>query len=384
MNEVKVFVSSTCYDLTQIRADLHDFITLIGHIPVLSDFSSFPIDPDAGTLENCLANVARSDIFVLILGGRYGYQIDDDKSITNSEYLHAKSLGIPSYVFIYKPIISMLSFWKLNKTADFSSVVDSCKVFEFVEVVREKSKQWCYEFEKSQDIVPTLKIQLSNLFKLSLDIRRKYDITERPKFYDNISGKALNILLKKDEAFEALFFAQSLQDELMKYENLKLDLEYKIMYGCSGNIQEAYCIDWLSNQFSVVDYLLSSFNNLFSDAYKKYFGEPGEPSDLKGLYYVSSSIARIFKEMMEWTIRVKSTLVDEKYTLLRDLVAEFLRNAIKEIWEYGQTTVQSIENAIMQVKATSQPIILKAHLTLTADEHLMDAFKKEVKRLNGL
>jgi hypothetical protein len=384
MNEVKIFVSSTCYDLTQIRADLHDFISSIGHIPVLSDFNSFPIDPDSDTLENCLSNVSRSDIFILILGGRYGFEVSDDKSITNYEYLHAKSLGIPSYVFIYKPIINILALWKANKSADFSTVVDSTKIFEFVEIVREKSKQWCYEFEKSQDIVPTLKIQLSNLFKLSLDLRRKYDVVEMPRFYSNISGKALNIILKKDIAFETLFFAQNLQDELAKHENLKLDLEYKIMYGCSGNIEGADCIEWISNQFSVVDYLLESFNNLFNDAYRQFYGKPGEPSDLNGLYYVSTSIARIFKEMIEWTIRVKSTRVDEDFTHLRDLVAEFLHNPIKEIWEYGQSTVKSIEDGIMQVKATSQPVNLKAHLALTGDDHLMEAFAKELKRLKGL
>ena len=41
-----VFVSSTCFDLSQVRADLKEFIEDdCGFEPMLSDFNSFPIDP---------------------------------------------------------------------------------------------------------------------------------------------------------------------------------------------------------------------------------------------------------------------------------------------------------------------------------------------------
>ena len=41
---------------------------------MLSEFNSFPIEPCEGTFENCLNNVDQyADIFVLIIGSRYGY-----------------------------------------------------------------------------------------------------------------------------------------------------------------------------------------------------------------------------------------------------------------------------------------------------------------------
>jgi hypothetical protein len=320
----------------------------------------------------------------LILGGRYGYQIENEKSITNSEYLYAKSLGIPSYVFINKQIVNILPIWKRNKEADFSDVVDSTKVFEFVEEVREKSKQWCYDFERSQDIVPILKIQLSNLFKLSLDLRRKYDVPDRPRFYNDLSGKALNIILKEDLAFEPLFFAQSLQDELLKYESLKLDLEYKVVYSCSGSVRGITFFSWIDTQFSVVTYLLDSLNNLFDNAYRHFYGKPGEPSDLKGLYYVSSSIAKIYKEMLEWSIRIQSTLVDEEFVYLRDLIAKFVIKPSQELWEYGESTAPAIEDGIRIFKTTGEKVDIKAQLTLTANPDLMNSFTGELNRLRGI
>ena len=70
-----VFVSSTCYDLKQVREDLKDFFEInYGFQAMLSEFSSFPIDPCIGTFENCLSNVDKlADIFILIVGTRYGY-----------------------------------------------------------------------------------------------------------------------------------------------------------------------------------------------------------------------------------------------------------------------------------------------------------------------
>ena len=99
-----VFVSSTCYDLKQIREDIREFFTSNYSFEVLlSEFDSFPVDPCIGTFENCLNNVDNSaDVFILIVGTRYGYVTDQGKSITNLEYLHAKAKGIPIYVFVSK------------------------------------------------------------------------------------------------------------------------------------------------------------------------------------------------------------------------------------------------------------------------------------------
>ena len=53
-----VFVSSTCYDLKQIREDIRDFFqNSYGLEVMLSEFDSFPVDPCIGTFENCLKNV---------------------------------------------------------------------------------------------------------------------------------------------------------------------------------------------------------------------------------------------------------------------------------------------------------------------------------------
>src|SRR5437773_7111428 len=116
-----VFVSSTCYDLSQVRLDLKRFIEALGYEAVISEHPAFPVNPQVGTVINCVNAVRdRADLFVLIVGGRYGTPVDGGRSVTNLEYLEARAKGIPIYVFVLEPILNTLKVWQSNAAGDFS------------------------------------------------------------------------------------------------------------------------------------------------------------------------------------------------------------------------------------------------------------------------
>src|ERR1043166_5353057 len=115
-NPPGVFVSSTFYDLKQVRDDLRQFIASRGYRPLLSELPSFPVDPNASTVENCKKIVERdADMFVLVVGGRYGKPVPDSaKSVTNLEYSTARAKGIPIFAFVEKRVLAQLPTWKRN------------------------------------------------------------------------------------------------------------------------------------------------------------------------------------------------------------------------------------------------------------------------------
>jgi hypothetical protein len=53
MEPMKVFLSSTFFDLKQIRSDLFDFFISLGFTPILSEYPNFPVSPDKNTMD-CL------------------------------------------------------------------------------------------------------------------------------------------------------------------------------------------------------------------------------------------------------------------------------------------------------------------------------------------
>jgi hypothetical protein len=93
-----VYVSSTFVDLKPFRAAALDAIRRLEHQTLgMEDYTASPGLP----LDKCLHDVARSDVYVLILAWRYGFVPDHhDKSITELEYRHAVEKGIPVLVFL--------------------------------------------------------------------------------------------------------------------------------------------------------------------------------------------------------------------------------------------------------------------------------------------
>lgn len=97
MKKPVVFVSSTCLDLAEVRDKLKCFIEELGYEALVSESETFPVSPEAGTLDNCLNVVRqRADLLVLVVATRYGSTPSGDKSVTHLEYLTARAKGIPN------------------------------------------------------------------------------------------------------------------------------------------------------------------------------------------------------------------------------------------------------------------------------------------------
>src|SRR6516164_10548715 len=90
----RVYVSSTIADLTGERRAVLDWLRLARHQAVDSYL------PDSDTVrDSCLHDVGACDLYVLILGHRYGFQPPQDNpeglSITQLEFRQAGECGIP-------------------------------------------------------------------------------------------------------------------------------------------------------------------------------------------------------------------------------------------------------------------------------------------------
>ena len=72
MAKPRIFVSSTYYDLKHVRSSLELFIESLGYEPVLSEKGDIAYTPEQALDESCYREASSADIFVLIVGGRYG------------------------------------------------------------------------------------------------------------------------------------------------------------------------------------------------------------------------------------------------------------------------------------------------------------------------
>ena len=384
MAKVKIFVSSTCYDLSQIRNDIKQCIIDLGHYPILSEMKDFPIDPQLSSTENCINAVKNeADIFVLIIGNKYGSVLESGKSITNTEFLTAINKGIPIYTFALKQMTTLLPMWEKNPNADFSHVTDDNRVFEFLADVRKKRGLWNFEFEKAQDITAILKVQLSNLFHEALLARKMIFATNTSELYSKISISALNILLKKEDYYEIKFFMQTMKDEIYKYKHLKNDYNYSLRLKSANRISNIKQLaEWVQLKLGQAQNYIESLNNL-TEAFSDFYAEPGNPSDIEGLYYVACSYAKTYASLLEWGIDVKSTVVPEEYERLLSVFSEIPTEAIGQIEEYPVKSLKTIEEIERKTKdgEVVKETIVNLNLIVSISDDIMQRYFKEFEML---
>lgn len=98
---MKIYLSATYADLKPCRDAVYRILRMLRHDVIsMEDY----VASDAYPLHPCLADVAACDIYVGVVGWRYGYIPEQDnperKSITELEYRQAGASGLPRLLFL--------------------------------------------------------------------------------------------------------------------------------------------------------------------------------------------------------------------------------------------------------------------------------------------
>lgn len=166
MARLRVFVSSTCYDLDVLRSELRPFIAGMGYEPVMSDYSDVLYDPRSHTHDSCLKEVPGCDMVILIIGSRFGglavpgafAQLDftaleklssrpgvletkERLSITQLEVLKAVEQSIPVYAFVDDKVMHDHHVYERNK--DNADIIDQ---IEFPSIQKRETAKYIFEF----------------------------------------------------------------------------------------------------------------------------------------------------------------------------------------------------------------------------------------------
>ena len=220
MSGPKVFVSSTCYDLSMARDQLRNFLLGLGYEPVLSEYSDVLFDPRVHTHTSCIRQVAEADIIVLIIGSRFGGKaipealssVDIDRlvessfdiealekaenlSVTQLEVLKAIECEIPVFTFVADNVWHDHFVYEKNKEMAGQIKFPSLErpetarfIFEFINFLRQRVKgNAVVSFRRVDDIENHLRTQWASYFQRLLreqrdtlfDHKRVYGLSEK-------------------------------------------------------------------------------------------------------------------------------------------------------------------------------------------------------------
>ncbi|WP_133405468.1 DUF4062 domain-containing protein [Parashewanella tropica] len=376
-----IFVSSTCFDLGQVRAEIRNLIISLGLEPLLSEYDSFPISPDIDTVANCLQNVReRADIFILIIGPRYGFQTENGRSITNLEYIEAKKKGIPIYVFINQNITNILPIWKNNPNADFTSHVENPKVLEFVESVSDYKSNWIYKFNDAQHIKDALLQQIPYLFMESLIARQKLQSSKFKLPEQLYSANAAKLIIEKPYGWVYLLFGELCKFYLDSLSHKKFDLEYGICFSDVVTIHDpSQVFQWMSNHQSEMLKLIAIVSTLINNAADASFNEAHTSGCHQKIQHVSQRLLEAYENIINWKLSFKRLEVDEIFHPLLNELSSFADDPLYKIEKFINEQYDEVPKALDKIKETGESVELNLTFVLEAPD--MEHYEKEAEIL---
>lgn len=188
----RVFVSSTCYDLAEERDSLAEFCASFGFDTTLSERGDVFYHPDLHTHVSCVRETSNCQLFVLVIGGRFGgkYKVDPAKSITNAEYAAAVQAACPAFTFVKQEVLNDHNVWQKNKDFPFAKEIHypsidkqehAEEIFKFIDSVRHASvNNGIFGFRLTRDIQETLRKQWAGMmfeFLQNRNISRQLSVT---------------------------------------------------------------------------------------------------------------------------------------------------------------------------------------------------------------
>lgn len=255
MAKPRIFISSTFFDLRQVRTDLERFIKELGYESVRNETGGIPYGKDQRLEEYCYKEISEIDILVGIVGGRYGSEAESGNySITQTEIKTAIEQNKQIYVFIEKNVLSEYQTYLINKenaTTKYKFVEDK-RIYKFIEEIYGLPKNnIVHPFETAQDITSFLKEQWAGVFRdllsqqtkkgqyenISLKVNELTEVASTMRTYlENVlesvskeKSKATTLISKEKERLEKFHLRQSIIeinyiDHLINGHDLEYDI----------------------------------------------------------------------------------------------------------------------------------------------------------------
>lgn len=379
MSKINIFISSTCKDLHQDRLFLKNGIENLGHNVILSESFTFPIEPTKNTIDNCI-NIVRNeaDILILLIKDNYGYIVPETgRSVTHMELQTAQDKGIPIYTFTHSETLrqKVLLEGQLNEGSEF------LKVCKFIDEVRQERSLWNFEYNGVEDILNTIKTQLSILMKHSLSVRNKVDAIDKKWIFPHISPEAYRLLVYKEKNYVERFFFQVMKDEMERHVDLKLDYKYSHMLN-AGYTQKGLreFVRWIKDIYDEIAFYFRSEIKLeeeFFDSYKK------DNSDFRQLYHVAKRFANRYADMLELGIHLKSEYVYPEYASIQSRITRIVENAISQLENLPQSALDSIEkNHKDEIASNTEiPANMEFPSIIDVSDKEMEELASEIKQI---
>lgn len=221
---MKIFISSTSYDLFDLRSYLVNILENLGHTVIYHESPTFPAKLNLHSHDQCIEAVKDADLVICLVDKRYGGKYSGNLFHHNRIALQIKlKEGIVKYKFnqlsitwlevktAYESGIPVITFAR-SKTLDEKEVrrknqhlnnfvpayVEKNEVFDFLDWITKKPiNNWIVPFYNFIDFQAKMKIYMVELEK-SISVNQKsQEVTKLQKILVLVEGEQDRVFIKK-------------------------------------------------------------------------------------------------------------------------------------------------------------------------------------------
>lgn len=381
MTTPNVFVSSTCYDLGEVRAELRAFIEGTGFHPLLSDHATFPISPDETALENCVRTVRESaDIFVLLVGARRGAETDDGRTITNVEYDTAVELGLPIYVFIDKRIKIYYDVWRVDPNTAVPGVDDN-RIFEFIDRLNSSGRRWLLEFEHGADICDQLRYQWAVLLRRLLKDRPAVAASPSVSSADSEPLPPTLRISLETPGWQLVVMADRLRAGLLELGPKRREHDLGLARSCGDFVAPDDVMSFVSEYANRFSHAVRNINAVFQQTGSGLVIDAN--TEVTIFEELADEVVTMYRDLLDQSADIRSTVVSDRFVHLLEILATFPNNALNEI-EMFSADVNATADALIAWEESghsTDPPTVNLALILTVNEVTSTQFSDELQRI---
>jgi hypothetical protein len=212
-------------------------------------------------------------------------------------------------VFIERHVQVLFDAWTSaepeNKAA-IGATVDDSRLFEFIHRVRTLDRVWTNGFDYASDIIGALRIQLSYLMKLGVEVLMAARSHPDRGLLSTLSAEAFRLAVDQPRFWEYLLFGQVLDDEVQAAADRRREFDMGLIYGSIIVVTDAEIFQWIRNRVGEIRDLSRNVATVVSES-AVAFGPPGEPGSVRAIVFVARQLAKIYVSLIEWSQLVRRT-----------------------------------------------------------------------------
>ncbi len=277
-------------------------------------------------------------------------------------------------------MLAVLPVWEKNREADFSGVVDTTKLFEFIRQVRSEDSVWMFDFEKAADITDTLRTQWAYLMSEGLSWRR--NVRARGAELDELAGlrgEALRFAIEKPGPWEYKVFAHALIDAVHGHADLRREHKLGIVHPPREQVG-ADALHWVLARLHEGMAIANNFGTL-GTALHVAAGPPGQPGSVAELAFVARGFGQLYRSAIEWSQRVSGAYVAADWQSVCRELARFMDNVIEQVETLGPHVLADVALGEERAAKEGGPVVVNRVVSINITN--LDGFNRELAKLKG-